>query len=865
MIKPKKSSSADNYALVDGDFVNAKWKKNKSTRSQSGPRGKTSGKVSYTVAMTFTPYMDLYKAIIDGIDEVEVIITDREKFELDFFSTEKTPQSTANDISGFFVSAKKELINERQRLAIHSEEFNITDFVRDRDVARMGRGRINKRNYLRHVPVQDVLSVTNYKAAKSSLENPIDAITTEAIHTGSLSDERGARDLAYDTFDNAGYDPAMISQVYFPVTGKEARANGTSSGRINPKDQTIPAFGTKREIKEPIFYELHKKFFKSIASEVTRYSLVERPYRIKYLPVKFRLRFEADQESLNKLILKRRLYLMLSYKKNNIVVKTEKFAFNSRDEFEKAKTKYKPLDLRCKAGDPAIAEGDKISLRNPNNFPLRYVITETSVQAGQIKSKKIKSGLIRRKSVINFERITTVFGSVSESRSYRVMSNRIGGTILCNIDEIVSPSTTKKPSYESQFPVIYASKAQKNSSVVSVKNTPVDADLIKIFRKDLGTKRSTSGKYFLAGNATVGKCLAYGSSRKFVLTTLKDAGTFMDYNKLYHDSTYEYSAEFYSNGGKLPVEVSTVLHYMDDSDISKSIKFNINEKSTSRAGNTVVHKFKIEESLDKSAADKLLSTVNTIGQQSAYQEELEEIKDQTGTITRYSVERVNIRTGQRKLVSSQALPDAMQTFVVEKNIRDSYKYIVSLSAAPAAGMSFTTAATAIDTTSGQEYKYSYRKWRGQQTFDDEALPSTIAVTANNVATGVKKSGKFTSVTFSGISSAPKIARLNTSRDKFNDCNWLEWTVRGNTDFIDHFLVLAFYNGIQAPIGAAGIPEGKNKSFLYRDKRMFGLLGEVIYQVIIVYKDFTYYTNTPESSVKYLSTVPRITLAGSRGG
>jgi hypothetical protein len=873
MIKSKLNNTQSNYAIVDEDFVYAQSRPGLS-RPQSSGRGsagfnKSSGRKRsianrYTINMVFKPYINLYEAIIDGIDEVEVVITERDKFTLDYFSAEQTPANVANDINSFFTKAKQKLKIEAEKLEIYSEEFNLTDFVRDKHVAYMGNGRINKKNYWMYLPKKDVLSVANFRDAQAALENPMDTITTDAVHTGSLNDDRDARDLAFDTFDSAGYDPAMIAQVRYPSTGKKARSNGIRNSRINPPDQTIPQFGSKRAKAPAIFYELHKKFFKSTASESTRYSIVETPQRLKYIRVNFKLGFEVDESTYQKLALKNRLFFMLKFKKNNITVKTEKFSFNSRKEFSKGQTRYRPLDLRCKAGDPQIAESDKITVTNRNRFVMNFTIYETSVREGEIVSRKIKSGQIRPKTTEMFEQISTIFGSASQSRSYRIMSCRRGAKYLCNIDEVVTPATTKKPSYESQFPAIYATKSTANSAVINVKNPPVDADLIKIIRKDLGPTRPSSSPRGRkgAGLTTVGKALPLGSSRKFIVAVLDSASSILDNNRLFHNSIYEYSAEFYFNGAKLPAEVSTILHYMDDSSISSKISFNTSEKSSTRTAGSIVHSFKIEETISKDTADKLLSTINAQGQQSTYSEELTEIKNQTGTITKYRITRQNLRTGSEEVVSNDALPNIVQTFNITKSRRDSYKYIIQLDAAPAAAVSYSSVVESIDQSSGQSFKYSYRKWRGQKTYDDEALPSVSAIVKNNFAEAMNKSGKKATITFSGPATVPKIQIFTAGRDSFNKCNWLEWSIRGSTDNIDHFLILCFYDGIQAPIGAAGIPPGQNRTFIYKDTRMYGLLGDVIYQVVIVSKDFTYYTNSPEKSVRYNSTInPRTFMKG----
>ena len=875
MIKSSNKFSKD-FAIVSGDWVNAKYSEQGPALGSgppsfsAGSRGRfaakrTKGIKSYNVVMTFVPYIDLYRALVNGLNEIEVTITERDRFTLDYFPSDKTPARVAHNINSFFTKAKQSLYNEKSRQAIHSETFNLTDFLPDSVVSQIGNHRINKKNYRNYYPKKSVIQVGNYDDAKASLENPIDAITTDRVHTGSLNETRDARDLAYDVFDLNGYDPAMIAQVAFPATSKEDRANGIRSNIINPKNYVIPLFNEDSTSGPPAtFYELHKKFFKSTASEITRYSLIEKIVKLQYQPVKLRLRFKSDQANFQKLSLSKKLWLMITYKKNGVAVKTERFSFDSQSEFKRSNSVYRSLDLKCKAGDPSIAEGDKLSLRNPNPFPMRYEIIETSIIRGNISSKKIKAGLIRGKSIIKFSEITTFFGSTSQSRSYRVISQKPKGTALANIDEIVTPSSTQRPNYDSLFPAIYATKSSGNSAVVNVKNAPADTDLIKIFRKDLGPGRQTSGRYFLAGNTSVGKCIPEGVSRNILVAVMKEPSAFTDFRQLFHNRVYEYSVEFYSNGAKLPVSVSTILHYMDNSPVSRFIEFNISEKQSQKVSNAMVHSFKIEETVSKSAAGKLLNVVNSEAMQSSFTQELNELKTQTGMITSYKVVRANLRNGDTEIVATDAAPNVLQNYTVSTNLRDSYKYLVTLSAAPAGGASFSTSVEAIDTSSGQAYKYSYRKWRGQETLDQESLPSVYTVNKNNVKSSMGKSGKMTSVVFSAPYTMPKIETFNVTRDSFNKCNWVEWSLRGSQQDIDHFLILAFYNGVQAPIGAASVKGEKNKNFVYRDQRMFGLLGEVVYQIIIVTKDFTYYTNTPEKSVKYMSTVPPVTFSSTRG-
>ena len=849
---------------VDADFVDVRVRQTRQRRRGPGrTRGRGRGKkITYRVQFKFKIYINLFEALLDEIDQIELTISEKDRFTMPYFNDPKSPSSVSNDINAFFTKTKTALAKKAREQAIATRRFSVLTFLNNETISQISNGIITLENYEQFLPERDILSVQNLKDVDSQIDNPLDTITS-TISTGSLDDSRDAEDLAYDVFDANGYDPAMIANVRFPAYSNEDAADGIASSVMNPPQKIIPSYGSAQKKAPNAFYELYSRFVNSSDPNSFRYSLVEESAHIKFIPVDFRVTLTLDRQKYNELIQKSKLFLILRFKSKGSPAQVETFSWNNKFEFTKLSGIYQDLILNVKPGDFSIAEPDMITVKNPNNFPVKYKLYECYINKGRLNSKNISNGLLRGRRSIELEDISTIFGSNSQSRSYRVIAwrNIPGGQPICNFSDIEIPSTTDRPAYDSLSPSVDVLKSGPQTATISVRSIPKDATLIKIFRKNLGAQRLLIPRYLPNGADDIGRALPEDISRNFLVGTLTNAGTIEDAGNLYHNSTYQYTAKFYSNGADIPVEASDVIHYMDNSGISGYINFNIANKSTELLENSVAHHFSIEETVDPSVADLLLGDVSSIGQAGNFASELEAAKEETGTVTQYKIVRINSTRGRKKVITEEAQPNVSLKYTVTKNISDTYKYRISMNAAPAAALSYKTVATKIDQESGRTYKFLYRKWRGQETIDREALPAYSEIVKNSTKRALRSApgGSFTTVAFSTSIPKPKVKQFSVEADPFNKCNWLRWAVSGRTKTIDHFLIVAFYNGVQAPIGVGANWPSKGRNYVYRDTRLFGLLGTVTYQIIIVNKKFTYDDSASEANVVKLSSFPQFAL------
>ena len=843
-----KASIQSTLAKIDSDFVDVR------VRSRS-----VGGRVR--IYFTFEIYLNLFEALLDNIDEIEITITEKEKFTSSYFSDPNTPKSVSNDINAFFTKTKNKLRTKAKEQAIHTETYNIMDFLNDSIISKISNGIITQENYEQFLPKKDVLRIQTLDESISKNENSLNLITSN-INTGSLNDSRNANDLAFDIFESSGYDPAMISFVEFPAISIEDAADGLKSNTINPPEKIMPTFGSGKGDAPDQFYELYSRFINSTSDDSSRYSMVESSERIKFMPVRFRTRMNVSRKEYREISQKNKLFVILRFKSKGVISQVETFSWNNKFEFSKLAGVYKDLILKVEPGDFSIAESDKITVYNPNNFPLKYELQEYYIKFGVLVSKKIASGWIKRKSIEEVEDASTIFGSSSTSRSYRVTAYRPipGSQNACNYSDIAIPSTTSLPDYESLTPSCDAIKTKKNSALISIKSFPKSADMIKLFRKDIGSTRMQIGRFNPNGSEIM-RSISSGTSKEFLVGTLKGNGSIEDIGNLYHNSTYEYIAKFYSNGCIIPIEARDVLHYMDTSDISSSITFNVSNKSLVSLGNSIKHIFQIEENISETAADLLLQDVTNISQAGNFQNELEAVKAETGTVTQYKIVQINTTKGIKRVLTDTAAPGKLLTYDITSNLNDTYKYRITPYAAAAAALSYKTAIEKIDDNSGGTYKFLYRKWRGQETIDREALPARSEIITNSTRRALRKSptSKFVVTTFSSSEVRPKIFGVFSERDPFNKCNWIKWNVKGKINSIDHFLIVASYNGVQAPIGAAAPNPSKGRNFIYRDNRFFGLLGTVTYQIIAVNKELSYDDSASETSITNISSIPQFSL------
>lgn len=842
--------SDEEYVLVDEDFVDVHVRR-KFNRRRRGGAGRSGSKrtARYTVSFTFLFYGNFIKAILDGLSTFQFSITEKQNVQLDYLGKNRSEFGISNDIHTFQERIKDKLKQQDRKSTWFSKRYSCRRFLPDPTVSKISNKIITLKNYENHLPVKDVTFVDSDAPESQNL-------ITANLGTGSMgSIIESAQTVAGNIFETASYDPAEISYVSYPAISGEDLISGRSSRRLNPRRRTIPAKDSINSTAPDDFYDLYNKFVSTFDVNTT---LAQKAVRIKHKRFKVRVRLNLREDQYNRLIQKRSLYANFTFYKKGVPVQSESFRWNNSFEFEKLGGDYRELLMEVQPGSPGSVQNDFITISNPNRFRVNYSLYQCSFYNGVLRNRLIDTGFVRARGKKVVDKASTVFSSVTQSRSYRVVGTRpvVGGYTACDIDSIKSPLTARRPSYESSEPQMYATKVGKGVVQVELRAFPKDVDFVKIFRKEVKSKRLMP-----TTNPTGRQITSF--KEKNMIGTLLNPGSILDQTPgLIHGTTHIYEANFYSFGAKLPLKVSTMCNIVEiyKDDLIDHINFSIADRQTTVNENSLMHKFSISESISANAATSFLDTVNADEQSTIYGAELEDIKTETGIVTRYNVVRFNSSKGTEETVDSNVEAGSF-TYSLDENLNDRYRYVVSLIAAPIAAISYKTFVSTSDEASGKDYSYSYRKWRSIANKNNECLPSYAEYSKNNITHGLISSitSKSQVATFSATSAQPKVIRVDVSPDPFNRCNWITWNTRGYRSLINHFLIVASYNGVQAPVGCALPIRTRRGGYVFKESRLYGLLGKVTYQIILVRNDLEYDQSSDEVSLEKNSTYPEFAI------
>ena len=92
----------------------------------------------------------------------------------------------------------------------------------------------------------------------------------------------------------------------------------------------------------------------------------------------------------------------------------------------------------------------------------------------------------------------------------------------------------------------------------------------------------------------------------------------------------------------------------------------------------------------------------------------------------------------------------------------------------------------------------------------------------------------------------------------NDVRTIGWGVSGNVDLLDHFIVMAAYEGIEAPIATVHSGETQT-SYSIVDTSLGGVVGDITYWVIPVLNDYTLGPPSIRVTVNNASNIERIRI------
>lgn len=379
-----------------------------------------------------------------------------------------------------------------------------------------------------------------------------------------------------------------------------------------------------------------------------------------------------------------------------------------------------------------------------------------------------------------------------------------------------------------------------NSIKVSAQQIPDNVVQINLYKRNL-TKNEKS--YSLYGTRNTNGALG-GNSYSFNDTFIK----------IYN--TYEYKLELiYRMGNVVAVPNTIVVEYVPLQANSAICQIK-NFQSTTQSGIVDVS-FNVEYQIQEKNFElfrKLLKEQNLLAE---YQDEITLNREKIQTFLSYAVTRINLTTGELEnfgIISSTNFSD--RTFGPPKGVKplnpdNKYRYtVVVYTRSPDTlfenlerTVNYNVGGTQATTT--VTYKFNPYKWLQPLVFKTGNIISPDKHSQIDLAQGYVVDRKEVDAFFNPAP-YPQVDNVIATQIQPRSI-LIEWSINGNLNKIDHFIIKNEVSGIKNVIGAA-----HNLSNNGAYKYMYNLLsqesGTVTFSIIPVYYDYTFGTESTTNTL-----------------
>ena len=298
--------------------------------------------------------------------------------------------------------------------------------------------------------------------------------------------------------------------------------------------------------------------------------------------------------------------------------------------------------------------------------------------------------------------------------------------------------------------------------------------------------------------------------------------------------------------------LSNLNTYADDNN-SFSVTFDINAELTDKGVNVIV------------------DALNSSGVGSNFTQEIASDRSKLASILSFWILRQDNITGETEDMG-QVLTGL---FSDDKTTRETtgvselmpgrlYRYIVKVLLRSPETLFTSASNLTIDVATSREFEQKVAKFFNPLTLKTGTLPSTGRALGFNVPSRTTSRSEFAqgrtglekSIEANIPSTQCKITAASVKRTSSG--NYIQWSITGNQDDVDHFVVSAKFQGIKSTIGAVhGFSETGNYKLFDWDLSMEP--GSIEYSVMPVYADYTYGDEVKTSTIIRESSEPKFAI------
>jgi len=295
---------------------------------------------------------------------------------------------------------------------------------------------------------------------------------------------------------------------------------------------------------------------------------------------------------------------------------------------------------------------------------------------------------------------------------------------------------------------------------------------------------------------------------------------------------------------------------------------------TVRADNesTFTVTFEIGAELTDQGANTIIDALSASGVGSSFTEEIAADRSNLASILSFWVLRQDSISGETEDMGqvlaglfSDDPTSREKAGVSELEPGRMYRYIVKVLLRSPETLFSSASSLSIDVETSRVFEQKVAKFFNPLTLRTGTLPSTGRALGFKIPSKMSSRSEFAegrtglerSIDANIPSTKCKVTSISVNRHPRG--NFINWAISGNQDDVDHFIVMARFQGIKSTIGAVhGFSESGNYRLFDRDLSMEP--GSMEYSVIPVYADYTYGEEVETSTIILESTEPKFAIS-----
>ena len=482
--------------------------------------------------------------------------------------------------------------------------------------------------------------------------------------------------------------------------------------------------------------------------------------------------------------------------------------------------------------------------------------------------------LIRKIRIARKDRSRRIIDWVNNSSTciYRAVAvgprNRVSRAFKNSVAKPYRHPLINKKTVEELTHVSIFAQTQENNVVIRVSNIPEGPVVLYVVADDLSRKPNT--RRFDDSSYIVG---SEPEDQTQVINSDTSDLVFKDTN-VQHGHIYEYRCVMiYPNGSEVRSKITEVHEFFKKLNEEEKIVVDLTGLSVQAedAGNISVS-FNIEPSFTDTGMETIVASLASAGADKSFINEVQNDREKLNNLLAFLVQRQDSISGETEtfgvLSTGQFVDDATtRKYTGVSNIETdrNYRYIVRVLLRSAETIFDTALSDDIDLATAKKYKKKISKFMNPSTLRNGTLPSTGQSMGKNQKSRLKPQDKFmqgrTGIEVAIDAEIPSFApeidsfvaqRIGTSKVL------LFWTITGEQDEIDHFIIMAELQGVKSTVATTHNMSYQGK-YYYFDREVSSEPGTVKYSIIPVLADYTYGSETTADEITLESDMPTFTV------